>query len=577
MYVDVVPNRSSPPAILLRESYREGNKIRKRTLANISHWEPHKVETLRRVLRDENLVGADELFRIEESLPHGHVMALLSTARRIGLQRAISPKGSRERDLVMAMVCEQILHSGSKLADTRLWHTSTLAQELGVQDADENELYGALDWLLSAQERIEGRLAAKHLKEGSTVFYDVSSSYYEGSHCELARYGHNRDGKGGKAIIVYGVLTDQEGRPVGVQVYAGNTGDPSTVIDQVGTLRERFGLRRVVLVGDRGMLTETQIDHLREYPGLGWISALRSSSIAKLMEDGELSRELFDRENLAEISSSLYPGERLVACFNPLLAVERRRKRDELLDATERAIERIAAEVARRTKTPLKQKEIALKVGPKINKWKVAKHFKLHIQDGKLEWSRKSESIERERQLDGIYIVRTCESEHSLSSADAVRQYKNLSRVERLFRTCKGVDILIRPIRHRAERRVRAHIFLCMLAYYLEWHLRQALAPLLYHDQELDSLRAKRDPVAKAEPSPSARRKKKEKTTAEGLPLHSFPDLLQALGTLCRNRCVFDSGGHQSSLIKLTEPNRLQRRAFQLLEIKEPYPVRSTT
>jgi transposase len=576
MYVDVVPNRSSPPAILLRESYREGRKIRKRTLANISHWSAEKVESLRRLLRDEKLVGAEDLFRIEESLAHGHVMAMLATARKTGLESAITPRRCRERDLVMAMLCEQLLHSQSKLADTRLWHTSTLAQELSVEDADENELYRALDWLLSRQEKIEGRLAAAHLHEGSTVFYDVSSSYYEGSHCALARYGHNRDGKKGKAIIVYGVLADEAGRPVGVQVYEGNTGDPTTVIDQVSKLRERFGLQRIVLVGDRGMLTETQIDHLRDYPALGWISALKSTAIRRLMDKGAVSQELFDRQNLAEIASPQYAGERLVACYNPLLATERRRKRDELLDATERELQRIADEVDRRTKTPLKQKEIALKVGPKINRWKVAKHFKLQIEDGSLKWERKIQSIERERQLDGIYIIRTSESAQELSPAAAVRQYKNLSQVERIFRTCKGVDILIRPIRHWSEPRVRAHILLCMLAYYLEWHMRKALAPLLYHDEELEALRGERDPVAKAQASPSARRKKTEKVTSDGLPLHSFSSLLQALGTLCRHRCSFPAGGAESTLIKLTEPNRLQRRAFELLGIKEPYPVRST-
>jgi transposase len=418
-------------------------------------------------------------------------------------------------------------------------------------------------------------LAAAHLREGSTVYYDVSSSYYEGSHCALARYGHNRDGKKGKAIIVYGVLADEAGRPVGVQVYEGNTGDPTTVIDQVSKLRERFGLQRIVLVGDRGMLTQTQIDHLREYPALGWISALKSTAIGRLMDKGAVSQELFDRQNLAEIASPQYPGERLVACYNPLLAAERRRKREQLLDATERELERIAAEVDRRTKTPLKQKEIALKVGPKINKWKMAKHFKLHIEDGSLQWNRKIQSIEREQQLDGIYIIRTSESAQDLSAAAAVRQYKNLSLVERIFRTCKGVDILIRPIRHWAQPRVRAHILMCMLAYYLEWHMRKALVPLLYHDEELEALRAERDPVAKAQPSPSAKRKKMEKTTTEGLPLHSFTSLLQALGTLCRHRCSFPQGGAESTLIKLTEPNKLQRRAFELLGIKEPYPVRS--
>jgi transposase len=576
MYVDIVPNRSSPPAVLLRESWREGGKVHKRTLANISHWSWEKVESLRRLLRDEKLVPAEGLFRIEASLPHGHVMAILASLRAIGLERMIAPRRSRQRDLVVAMIVQQLLHADSKLADTRLWHSTTLAEEMEVADADENELYGALDWLLDQQQKIEGRLASSHFAEGGRVFYDVSSSYYEGSHCALARFGHDRDGKRGKAVIIYGVLADSDGRPVAVDVYEGNTADPNTVADQVSKLRERFGLQRIVLVGDRGMLTNTQIENLKRYPALGWISALRSPAIRKLMDKGALGPELFDEKNLAEILSPDYPDERLVACYNPLLAAERRRKRIELLEVTEGELGRIRAEVERRTNTPLAAKEIALKVGRKINRWKMAKHFRLTIEDSKLEWSRKSEAIRREEELDGIYIIRTSESDKRLSAPEAVRQYKNLSQVERIFRTCKGVDILIRPIRHRVVGRVRAHIFLCMLTYYVEWHMRKALAPLLYHDEELEQLRADRDPVAKAEPSQSAKRKKARRKTADGLALHSFSSLLQALGTLCRHQCSFPYGADsESTLTKLTEPNKLQKKAFELLGIKGVYPVAS--
>jgi len=576
MYVDVVPNRSSPPAVLLRESWREGGKVHKRTLANISDWSQEKTETLRRLLRDETLVAAEGLFRIVESLPHGHVQAVLQTLRAVGLEKMISARASRERDLVVAMIVAQLLHGSSKLADTRLWHTTTLAQELGLEEADANDLYGALDWLLQRQGPIEQALARRHLAEGGYAFYDLSNSYYEGRRCPLARLGYGRDGKAGRPVIAYGVLADQGGRPVGVEVYAGNAGDPATVADQVGKLREHFHLKRVVLVGDRGMLTQTQIESLKAYPGLGWISALRSPQIRALIDKGALGPELFDESNLAEISGGEYAGERLIACYNPLMAEERRRKRLELLQATETTLRRIQAQVQRRTRTPLTKKEIALKVGRVIGRHKMAKHFQLTIEDNKLEWTRRDSSIEREQQLDGIYIVRTSEAKEDLSAADAVRQYKNLRRVERIFRTFKGLEIMVRPIRHRVPDRVRAHILLCMLAYYVEWHMRDALAPLLYQDEELERSWRRRDPVAKAVPSPSARRKKRQHTSVDGLPLHSFADLLKALSTLCRNKCTFTDDDSSSILVRLTEANPLQRRAFELLAKKNLCPVNGT-
>lgn len=564
MHIETVPNRGSRPTILLREGWREGGRVRKRTLANLTHWPAHQVESLRQVLRGEVVVSVDEVFSVERSLPHGHVQAVLVAIRQLGFDRLISPRRCRERDLVLAMLVEQLIHPCSKLATTRVWHTTTLAEELSVQDADEDELYEAMDWLLAQQGRIEKGLAKRHLHEGGLVLYDVSSSYYEGHNCPLARFGHNRDKKKGKRIIVYGVMTDGQGRPVAVEVYPGNTSDPKTVPEQVEKLRERFGLSRAVLVGDRGMLTQTQIEHLRTCPGIGWISALRSPAIRKLVEGGIVQMSLFDERDLAEVSSPEYPGERLVACMNPLLKQERRRKREELLAMTAAGLEKIAREVARRTRTPLRDGEIGVKVGKVLSAHKVGKHFRTRIEDGALHWERDEEAIEREAQLDGIYVIRTSESRDQLSAPDAVRQYKSLSQVERLFRTLKGIDIRVRPIRHRTESRVRAHIFLCMLAYYVEWHLRQVWKPLLFEDEELEANRRTRDPVAPAQPSESAVAKKALRTAGEFV-VHSFETLIQELGTRCRNRCRMTSAPTGATIDRLTEATPLQERALGLV------------
>lgn len=572
MYVDIVPNRNSPPAILLRESWREGGRIRKKTLANISNWPRQQVEMLRSVLKGETLIPAEKAFVIEQSLPHGHVEAILGTLRKIGLEQVIASQHSRERDLVVAMIVEQILHHDSKLADTRNWHSTSLAEELGVEDADENDLYAALDWLLARQKRIEKKLAKRYFHEGCYAFYDVTSSYYEGRTCSLAQWGNSRDKKKGLPIIVYGTLVEQEGRPVSVDVYPGDTGDPSTLADQVVKLRQSFGLNRIVLVGDRGLLTQTKIEYLAKYPGLGWISALRSASIRELLDKGYLEISLFDRQNLAEICSPEYPNERLIACYNPFMAEERKRKRRELLQVTEELLSKIQREVDRRTKKPLNKAQIGLKVGKVVNKFKMGKHFDVIIEDNKLEWKRKEEQIRQEEQLDGIYILRTSEPKESISAEHTVRQYKNLSLIERIYRTVKAIDILIRPIRHRSEDRVRAHIFLCMLAYFVEWHLRKALAPLLFEDEELDRLRKTRNPVAKAEPSESAKRKKTALTTPDGLPVHSFTTLLGALGTRCKNRCRLRGGGPETTITQLTELDVLQRKVFELLGLM--YPVK---
>src|SRR6266436_1425087 len=538
MYIETVPNRNSPPAILLREGWREGNKTRKRTLANLSDWPQEKIQTFRRLLRDEPLVSPQDLLATQKTLPHGHVEAMLLAIRKLGLDAMISAKPCRERDLVLAMIVERLLAPCSKLATTRHWHSTTLAEELGVSEASEDELYQAMDWLLERQPRIEKKLAERHLREGSLVLYDVSSSYYEGRTCPLARYGHDRDGQKGLPIIVYGLMTDREGRPIAVTVYGGNTGDPTTVADQVNKLRERFHLSRVVLVGDRGMLAE-----------------------------GSLQLSLLDEQNLVEIQSPEYPGERLMVCYNPLLAEERKHKREELLAATEKALSRIGKEVERRKHKPLTATEIALKVGKVLGHYKMGKHFTHQIEDSQLSWGRRVETIEQEAKLDGIYVIRTSETAEQLSAADTVRGYKSLAQVERAFRSLKSLDLLIRPIRHRTEERVPAHIFLCMLAYYVEWHLRRVWAPLLFEDEELPQERLRRDPVLPARGSESAQAKKLTHHTADGLPVQSFATLLSDLASRARVTYSLKTDQSGPTFQQVPPPTPLQAKACQLLNL----------
>jgi len=566
MYIARIPNRNSPPTYLLRESYRENGKVKNRTLANLSALPLAQIELLSRVLQGETLVPAGDAFRLVRSLPHGHVHAVLAMLRRLGLESLIASQPCRERDLVVAMIAQRILYPSSKLAATRLWETTTLAEELAVGDTDVDELYAALDWLLARQKRIENKLAKRHLGEGTRVFYDVSSSSYFGHTCLLARLGHNRDGRRDLPCIVYGVLTDAQGRPISVEVYPGNTGDPTTVPDQVEKLRGRFGLKRVVLVGDRGMLTQAQINKLRERPGLGWLSALRPEAIRKLIEKGCLERSLFDERNLAEITSADFPRERLVACFNPLLEDRRRRKRESLLAATEKQFTRIAAEVAHRRKKPLTKAEIGVKTGKVLNKYKVGKHFTLTIEDGRFCWQRRQEAIEEEAALDGIYVIRSSEPAADLSADDAVRHYKRLADVEQAFRTLKGLELLVRPIHHRVDDRVRAHLFVCLLAYYVQWHLKRVWAPLLFADEQLREHRADRDPVAPAEPAAGVRRKKALRRNEEGNPLNSFRTLLAALATQCRTTCQFGDGDSAIPISKTSDPSQLQNEAFRLLQ-----------
>ena len=565
MYIESVPNRNSPPAILLRQGWREGHKTRKRTLANLSDWPSQKIESFRRLLRDETLVSPADLFRTQQTLPHGHVEAILTTIRRLGLDSILAAKRCRQRDLVVAMIAERLIHPCSKLAATRDWHTTTLAEELSVQDATEDDLYLAMDWLLERKARIEKKLAQRHLVDGAIVLYDVSSSYYEGRTCPLAQFGHDRDGKKGLPIIVYGVMTDGEGRPLAVEVYPGNTGDPTTVVDQVDKLRGRFQLSRVVLVGDRGMLTQPQIDKMRTHPGLGWITALTSVAIRDLVAAGALQLSLLDEKNLAEIASPVYPGERLMVCHNPLLEEERGRKRRELLEATEKQLAKIGKQVARRTKKPMKAAEIGLKVGKLLGRYKMGKHFQYAIGEGTFTWSRREESIQQEAKLDGIYVIRTNEAAERLSAEDTVRSYKSLSQVERAFRSLKGIDLLVRPIRHRSEDRVPAHIFLCLLAYYVEWHMRRAWAPLLFEDEELPEQRKRRDPILPAASSESAQKKKATHQTADGFPVHSFQTLMAELASRARVTYELQSDSSSPTFQQVPDPKPLQAKAYQLL------------
>jgi hypothetical protein len=543
MYVAAVPNRNSPPAILLRESYRENGKVKTRTLANITHLGAQKIEALRLALAGSSFAAASPLpdfFRIARSLPHGHVAAVLGCLRDLQLDSILDPVSSRQRDLVIAMIVARIIEPASKLATARGLHSETLhhslGEVLGLDSADETELYQAMDWLLPRQARIEQELAQRQLSHGGLVLYDLTSTYFEGRHCPLGKLGHSRDDKSGKPQIVFGLLSNAAGCPVAVEIFEGNTGDPKTVAAQVKKLRERFGLSNVVLVGDRGMITSARIrEDLPASHGIQWISALRASQIQKLATGGHLQMSLFDRTDLVEIAHPDFPGERLIACFNPLLAEERARKRPDLLAATEKQLEKIVA-ATRRPKCPLRGKQnIGLRAGKVLNRYKMGKHFQLRIEDDSFQYQRKTANIERAQSLDGIYVIRTSVPKEALSSQQVVASYKSLSGVERAFRSLKSVDLHVRPIHHRLPDRVRAHILLCMLAYYVEWHMRQRLAPMLFDDDDkLQAQAARRSIVAPAQRSAAAQRKAFTKQTADGLPVHSFQTLLSDLATIVK-------------------------------------------
>jgi transposase len=570
MYVATVPNRASPPAILLREGYREGGKVRSRTLANLSHWPAEKIEALRRVLRGEAVVEADKALEIVRTRAHGHVAAVLGTLRRLGLDTLIASKRSPERDRVVAMICARLLDPCSKLATVRELNSETLTSTLGecleLGEISEDELYEAMDWLVARQERIEERLAKRHLAEGIFALYDVTSTYFEGRKCPLARFGHSRDGKRDKLQIVFGMLTDPKGCPVAVEVFEGNTGDPKTVASQVKKLRERFGLERLVLVGDRGMITSARI---REDLGSGidWVTALRAPAIAKLVDSGSLQLGLFDDRDLAEITDPAYPGERLVVCRNPLLAEERSRKREDLLRATERELAKVATATVR-ARNPLRGKAaIALRVGKVLGRFKMKKHFRLEIGEDSFRYERDQKRIDREAALDGIYVIRTSVSAELLSAEDAVRSYKNLAAVERAFRSLKSVDLKVRPIHHHLADRVRAHVLLCMLAYYVEWHMRERLAPMLFDDDDKpEAEQLRRSIVAPAQRSRKAQSKARTKRTENGGPVHSFQTLLKDLATVAKN-CVRANTAGESTFDVITTPTPLQQRAYDLLAV----------
>jgi hypothetical protein len=571
MYVAVVPNRSSRPAILLRESYRDGAKVKNRTLANLSDWPAERIETLRAALRGDKLVPAGEGLEIVRALPHGHVAAALCMAHQIGLDQLLPDGPERRRNLALALIVARLIDPAAKLATARALDEATATNSLGVTlglgAVNVKEVYAALDWLGMAQSSIERALARRHLSDGTLVLYDVSSSYVEGRCCELARFGHSRDKRPDKMQIVFGLLCSAAGCPIAIEVFEGNTGDPSTLGDQIAKLKERFGLKRVVIVGDRGMITQARIEGDLKPAGLAWITALRAPSIQQLAaEGGPLQLSLFDERDLAEIESPEFPGERLVVCKNPALAEERKRKRDALLDATEQDLKDIQARIVRKRQPLHGADKIGLAVGARLGRRKVAKHFRITITDDALSFTRDHVAIATEAALDGFYVLRTNVPADALNAADTVRAYKSLAGVERAFRSLKTVDLDIRPIFHWVSPRVRAHVFLCMLAYHLEWHMRQALAPILFDDHDRaagEALRA--SPVAKAKPSPAAKRKAKTKRTDDGLPVHSFRTLLADLATLTRNTVRW-AKAHARPL--LANPTKIQQRAFDLLGVK---------
>jgi Transposase DDE domain len=577
MYIEAVPNRGSPPAILLRESYREAGKVKKRTLLNLSDWPHERVAGFKALLKGGTVIPQDQdAITIIRSLPHGHVDAALGTARKIGLDRLLGPKpapaqagGNRCRDLILALVVSRILDPGSKLAAARALSpdtaTSSLGEQLALGVVDEDELYSALDWLAVRQPAIEAALAKRHLSGGTLVLYDVSSSYLEGRCCPLAQFGYSRDGKHGKRQIVYGLLCAADGCPVAIEVFAGSTADPTTLTSQVTKLKERFGLDHVVLVGDRGMITQARITEDLKAAGLDWITALRAPAIKALLDGGALQMSLFDDRDMAGITSPEFPGERLIVCRNRALAAERTRKREDLLAATERDLARIAAAVARK-RQPLRGKaEIGLEIGAVLDKHKMAKHFALDITDTSFSFARKTDQITVEAALDGLYVVRTSLPAAALDDTATVRSYKSLSLVERAFRCIKTVDLQIRPVYHWLADRVRAHVFVCMLAYYLEWHMRQRLAPMLYDDTDKDAGEAQRSSiVAKAERSPAAVTKQTTGRTEDGLPVHSFRTLLDDLATLTRNTLVTAISPEQPFTLT-ARPTPVQQKARDLL------------
>jgi transposase len=563
MHVDIVPNRGSRPTILLREAWREGDRVRKRTVTNLTDSVSlEQAYSLRRVLRGETLLSPEDAFEVTSSLPHGHVQAVLTAMRRLGFEKLLAARPSKERSLITALVAYRVLDPLSKLATTRAWSATTLPAELGVAAADENDVYSAMDWLVSRQERIEGKLAKRHLGEGSLVMFDLSSSYVEGEHNELAEFGYNRDGKRSKKQVNWGILTDREGRPVSMSVFPGSTGDPSTLMPQVEKLKSQYGLEKFTLVGDRGMITGKHIEFFKTQAGIEWITALKSQSLRKLVETGVIQPSLFDERNLVEVTSEDFPGERLIACYNPVLGRQRAHKRLDLLEATVVDLKRIRERVlAGRLKD---REKIALKVGEKLGRHNMAKHFTITISDTDFTFDIDRESVEREALMDGIYVMRTSLAEQEVSAEEAVRAYKGLAKIERAFRTMKSIDLRARPIHHRLADRVKAHLFICMLAYYVRWHMERAWASLTFKDEnQRDTELNDTDPVLPARKSETAERKASIRKLDTGQDAHTFTTLLQSLATITSNTC------HQPNTSitfnRVTSPNPAQQKALDLL------------
>ena len=565
MHIDIVPNRGSAPAVLLRESYREGKKVKKRTLANLSALPPDQVAALRLVLKGEQVAAVGGLFECTRSFHHGHVQAVRIAMRRLGFEDVVASRPARERDLVCAMIAAQILEPGSKLATTRWWENTTIPRDFGVEGADEDDLYGAMDWLLERQPHIEKKLAARHLKEGGLVLYDLSSSYFEGTTCPLAKLGYSRDGMKGKLQVNYGLLTDPRGCPVAVSVFEGNTGDPKTLMPQVEKAKVQFGIDHLVLVGDRGMITQKLIKSFKGREGIDWIGALKTGAIRKLATAGKIQLGLFDERNLFELSHlDDFPGERLVACRNTELAKLRAHKRQSLLDATVKALETVRRQCSRgrlQGRGP-----IGLRAGRVINKYKVAKHFKLTFSDDGLDWTLDKVKVDAEAALDGIYVVRTSLSTEGMDTNNVVRSYKSLSGVERAFRSMKSMDLEVRPIHHHLEDRVRAHIFLCVLAYYVKWHMNEAWRELLFCDEDMEA-KKNRDPVAPAVRSAAALEKAHSRKLKDGQPTHSFQTLLKKMSAVVRNVCRAKGAGSGAAIFEITTtPDQTQQQALSLLE-----------
>jgi len=562
MYIDIVPNRKSRPAILLRESIREGKRIVKRTIANLSALSLEQAEAIRAVLKGQPLAPVDALFEIIRSRAHGAVKAIGMAMTRLRVVSLLGRERSRERDLVLAMIAARVLEPQSKLATARSWHHSTLGELFGVEDAEENELYLAMDWLLERQDAIEQRLAKRHLDEGARVLYDLSSSYVEGECCPLAKRGYSRDAKKGKLQINYGLLSDARGCPVAISVFAGNTTDPQTLLEQVEKLQQDFALSSVVLVGDRGMISQKQVEALAERKGVEWITALKSGAIRKLVDAGCIQMSLFDERNLFEFTHEDFPGERLVVCRNPQLAALRAAKRQSMLAATAAELETVRGMVSNgRLKD---EDKIGVRVGKVVNKYKMAKHFVLEIEAARFDFHTDEEKVAAEAALDGLYVIRTSLPADAVDSDEAVRHYKGLSRVEAAFRSLKSDDLKIRPIHHYSEDRVRAHLFLCMLAYYVKWHMGEAWRELLFADEDQKRL-AERDPVAPATRSADALEKVASKQLTDGSPAHNFRTLLNELSTIVRNTCRRKSAADDALFEIDTKPNRKQTTALDLI------------